>query len=109
LNDRWVVILTPSARRDLRRLDRQVKRRVEQALDQLAADPAAAELRRLKGRPELRLRVREWRVLLELDHPARKSSCTTCSPAGAPTATDQTPPAPAPLCFAGTEAGCERG
>jgi mRNA interferase RelE/StbE len=69
LSDSWVVILTPSARRDVGRLDRQVKRRVEDALDRVAADPAAAQLRRLKNRPELRLRVGDWRVLLEFDHP----------------------------------------
>jgi mRNA interferase RelE/StbE len=71
LSDRWVVILTPSARRDVGRLDRPVKRRVEEALDRLAADPAAVELRKLQGRPESRLRVGDWRVLLELDHQER--------------------------------------
>lgn len=71
MSDRWVVILTPSARRDIGRLDRQVKRRLEQALDRLAADPAGVELRKLKGRPESRLRVGDWRVLLELDHDGR--------------------------------------
>jgi mRNA interferase RelE/StbE len=70
LSDDWVVVLTPSARRDIRRLDRQVSRRIEQALDQLAADPASVELRKLKARPESRLRVGDWRVLLELDHSA---------------------------------------
>jgi mRNA-degrading endonuclease RelE of RelBE toxin-antitoxin system len=70
LSDDWVVVLTPSARRDIRRLDRQVSRRVEQALDQLAANPASAHLRKLKGRNESRLRVGDWRVLLELDHQA---------------------------------------
>ncbi len=71
MSDRWVVILTPSARRDIGRLDRQITRRVEEALDRLAADPAAVELRKLKGRPESRLRVGDWRVLLELDHQQR--------------------------------------
>lgn len=71
MNDRWIVSLTPSARRDVRRLDRPIKRRVEEALDRLAADPAAVELRNLKGRKESRLRVGDWRVLLELDHAAR--------------------------------------
>jgi len=68
LTNPWTVILTPSARRDVGRLDRPVKRRIEEALDRVATDPAAAQLRRLKGRPELRLRVGDWRVLLELDH-----------------------------------------
>jgi hypothetical protein len=47
LSDDWVVVLTPSARRDTRRLDRQVSRRIEQALDQLAANPTSANLRKL--------------------------------------------------------------
>ncbi|MGH3262678.1 MAG: type II toxin-antitoxin system RelE family toxin [Trebonia sp.] len=71
MTDRWAVILTPTARRDVRRLDREIKRRVEHALDELSADPAAARLRKLKGRPESRLRIGDWRVLLELDHQAR--------------------------------------
>ena len=71
MSDRWSVILTPAARRDIGRLDGQVKRRVEEALDRLASAPASAELRRLKGRPESRLRVGDWRVLLELDQAER--------------------------------------
>lgn len=72
MSDDWAVVLTPSARRDIRRLDRQISRRVEHALDQLAANPASAELRKLKGRNESRLRVGDWRVLLELDHQAHQ-------------------------------------
>ena len=31
------------------------------------SDPRSADLRKLKGRPESRLRVGAWRVILELD------------------------------------------
>lgn len=70
MSNRWVVVLTPTARRDVRRLDRPVAQRVEQALDRLAENPVAADLRKLKGRSDSRLRVGDWRVLLELDHEA---------------------------------------
>jgi mRNA interferase RelE/StbE len=71
LSSRWVVIVTPTARREVRRLDPQIKRRVEAALDLAAIDPDSIRLRKLAGRPELRMRVGDWRVLVELDRPAR--------------------------------------
>jgi len=66
------VELSRAAQRDLRRLDPQVRRRVNDALQALAQDPhASAGLRKLTGRPESRLRVGDWRVLLTLDLDAR--------------------------------------
>ena len=68
----WRVELTRSAQRDLRRLDPPVRERVRIALAGLAEDPhGSAGLRRLTGRPETRLRVGDWRVLLTLDPEAR--------------------------------------
>jgi mRNA interferase RelE/StbE len=67
----WSIDFIPSGRRDLDRLDRQIRRRVYTALQRLAADPAAARLHKLTGRPESRLRVGDWRILVELDHEAR--------------------------------------
>lgn len=64
----WRLEVQPPARRDLRRLDPPVRQRVLDALDRLAADPLAANLVKLTGRPESRLRVGDWRVLLRLDH-----------------------------------------
>jgi mRNA interferase RelE/StbE len=68
----WRLVLTGPARRDVRRLDPPVRRRILTALDALAADPANAQLRQLVGRPERRLRVGDWRVLLELDAATRE-------------------------------------
>jgi mRNA interferase RelE/StbE len=59
--------ITPRARRDIRQLDPPIRRRTLEALDAAAADPRSAPLRRLTGGPELRLRVGDWRVRLELD------------------------------------------
>jgi mRNA interferase RelE/StbE len=63
----WRLEITPPARRDLRRLDPPVRRRVLDALDRFVADPRAGDLVKLRGREESRLRVGDWRVLLRLD------------------------------------------
>jgi mRNA interferase RelE/StbE len=63
VSDAWSVELTPAARRDLRRLDPQVRRRVIDALDGLSAQPPQGDIRRLAGvEDEWRLRVGDWRV-----------------------------------------------
>ncbi|MGH2844250.1 MAG: type II toxin-antitoxin system RelE family toxin [Solirubrobacteraceae bacterium] len=69
--EQWAVEFERRAERDLERLDRQVKERVLGAIDRLTQDPLSADLRKLAGRPELRLRVGDWRVILELDIAAR--------------------------------------
>ena len=67
----WSVEFERRADRDLGRLDPQVRQRVLAAIDRLRTDPGSADLRRLKGRPESRLRVGDWRVIIELDIAAR--------------------------------------
>ena len=42
------------------------------ALENVVADPDRAQLRQLVNRPEQRLRVGDWRVLLELDRDNRE-------------------------------------
>lgn len=58
----WTVQLTGPARRDLRRLDPPVQRRVRAALDQLQDDPTAGDIRKLTGSDQWRLRVGDWRI-----------------------------------------------
>lgn len=60
----WHVVIAPSARRDIKRLDRQVQARVIEALDGLRAELAQGDIQRLTGiqPPEWRLRVGDWRV-----------------------------------------------
>ncbi len=67
----WRVELARTAQRDLRRLDPQVRRRVERGLRDLAAGEAGAGERKLKGSEEWRLRVGDWRVRFERDAEAR--------------------------------------
>jgi mRNA interferase RelE/StbE len=64
----WSIDLTKRADKDMERLDQPVRQRVADALDVLAKDPHSGSLRKLTGRSESRLRVGDWRVLVELDN-----------------------------------------
>ncbi len=55
--------LRPAAVRALRKLDPQICRRVQGALALLAHDPRPPAARALQGRPGLRLRVGDYRIL----------------------------------------------
>lgn len=55
--------LRPAAVRALRKLDPPVRRRLQGAIALLAQDPRPPAARALKGRPGLRVRVGEYRIL----------------------------------------------
>ena len=63
----WPVEFERRADKDLERLDAQVRQRVFAAIERLASDPHGAGLRKLSGRAQSRLRVGDWRVIVELD------------------------------------------
>jgi mRNA interferase RelE/StbE len=67
----WSVELERRATKDLRRLDPPTRERIVEAIERLADDPGTAELRRLRGRAESRLRVGDWRVIVELNRSSR--------------------------------------
>jgi mRNA-degrading endonuclease RelE of RelBE toxin-antitoxin system len=60
----WRVEFEQRAQKDLTRLDMPIR---VKATRKLAEDPHSGTLRKLTGRPESRLRVGDWRVLLTLD------------------------------------------
>jgi mRNA-degrading endonuclease RelE of RelBE toxin-antitoxin system len=62
----WSLGYAGRAEKDIARLDRPTRQRVLASLVELSLDPAAGQLRKLTGRSEHRLRVGEWRVLVEL-------------------------------------------
>jgi mRNA interferase RelE/StbE len=66
LSGPWTYAVTPPARRDLRRLDPPVRRRITDALDRFVADPFVGDVRRLNP-IEWRLRVGDWRVRFAFD------------------------------------------
>jgi mRNA interferase RelE/StbE len=63
----WRIEFTPPGRRDLKRLDPPIQRRVLAALRALVADPPVGQLVKLQGTDEHRLRVGDWRVRVRLD------------------------------------------
>lgn len=62
----WSLHYAGRAEKDVARLDKPMRQRVLASLGELSLDPAAGQLRKLTGRSEYRLRVGEWRVLVEL-------------------------------------------
>lgn len=60
------VVWSRTAQKDLRRLDAATRRRVLAAVERFAAT-GEGDVKHLQGRPELRLRVGDWRVFLQQD------------------------------------------
>ena len=59
--------LTPSARRQFRRLAADIQKRLSPAIDRLAADPRPPDAVKLRGSDNrYRLRVGDYRILYEL-------------------------------------------
>jgi mRNA interferase RelE/StbE len=59
--------LRPAALRALRKLDPPVRRRLQGAIALLAQEPRPPAARALKGRPGLRVRVGDHRVIYTVD------------------------------------------
>jgi mRNA interferase RelE/StbE len=75
--------ITKPAIRALRRIPANAARLIRAKLDQLAEDPMPApNVKPLKGRPGCRLRVGDWRVVYELDHPRRRLIVLDIGPRG---------------------------
>jgi len=59
--------LRPAAVRALRKLDPPVRRRVQGAIALLAQDPRPPGARALQGRPGLRVRVGDYRIIYTVE------------------------------------------
>ena len=60
--------LRPAAARALRKLDPQVRHRIQGAIALLARDPRPPGARALQGRPGLRVRVGDYRIIYTVDN-----------------------------------------
>jgi len=78
----WAIEVERRAERDLERLDPPVRGRVLDAIARLAIDPANAQIRKLQGRPESRLRIGDWRVIFDLDAERQSISIKRVLPRG---------------------------
>jgi mRNA-degrading endonuclease RelE of RelBE toxin-antitoxin system len=70
----WLVELSESAERDLRRLPGDVRQRLAQALDDMEKDPFQGDVRPLRGRrwkDRYRKRVGRYRIIFTADHARR--------------------------------------
>lgn len=65
--NKYRIELRPAAARSLRKLDPQVRSRVQGAISLLAFDPRPPNARALKGRPALRVRVGDYRIIYTVD------------------------------------------
>jgi mRNA interferase RelE/StbE len=66
LKDGWSLQVAPPARRDLKRLDPPVQRRILDVLDRFLADPRSGDIRKLNSM-QWRLRIGDWRVRFSFD------------------------------------------
>lgn len=67
------VEITARAERELRRLDRQIKNRVTQAIMALANDPRPSASLRVQSEPGVwRIRIGDWRVGYRIDDAAQE-------------------------------------
>ena len=69
---RWDVEVSMDAAKTLQRLDATTRSRILTALLRLQNGPQAGDVKPLSGRPEWRLRVGKWRVLLDVNLVYRK-------------------------------------
>ena len=66
----WACELTEDAERDLRNLPRSIQGRVARAMEQMAADPFAGDVKALKGsewKGVFRRRIGSYRILFTAD------------------------------------------
>lgn len=78
----WDYLLLKPAQRYLKRMPIEDQLRVMEALDQLIQDQTGLDIKPLKGRPELRLRVGKYRILFREDSENQVYVVTTIRPRG---------------------------
>ena len=78
----WRFIILKPAQRYLKRLSRLEQERIIRALKSLLKNPEQADVKPLKGRSELRLRVGDYRVLFFKDRENQIYIVTKIGPRG---------------------------
>ena len=72
MSARYSLLILPRAVRELGKLPADERARVRDACHGLADDPRPSGSRKLTGRPGMRIRVGRYRVIYEVDDPARE-------------------------------------
>ena len=74
---KYSVLLSSSASRDLKRLDRAILMRITSAIGLLANESRPAGCRQIKSEPGLwRIRVGDWRIAYRIDDTAQTVTIT---------------------------------
>lgn len=81
LNDWQYRILKP-AERYLKRIQPKSRQRIFDELDKLLTDPTQVDFKKLKGRDGYRLRVGDYRVLIQIQRQERLFIVTNIGPRG---------------------------
>jgi mRNA interferase RelE/StbE len=76
------VVVLAKPRKKLHKAPRPDRERLVQALRHLANDPFAMDVKPLQGRPEWRVRVGGWRILLRLSRAERSIVIVDVGPRG---------------------------
>ena len=76
----WRVEVSPRVKKRIARIPE--RERILTAILALREGPTAGDTKTLHGRPEWRLRVGRWRVLLRIDREARVIWATAAGPRG---------------------------
>ncbi len=63
----WKIIVLPPVKKRLSKVPRKERTRILDAIYGLKTNPFSHDLRPMRGRPFWRLRVGDWRVLLEVE------------------------------------------
>lgn len=78
----WQFVLSRQAKRYLERLPLKAQNRIIVALESLVPKPEGTDIKPLKGRPESRLRVGDYRVILRVDQANKIFIVTRIGPRG---------------------------
>ncbi|MFT5394411.1 MAG: mRNA interferase RelE/StbE [Gammaproteobacteria bacterium] len=80
----WEITYSKTAIRALRRMPRDIAKRIRARINQLATDPYAPDnnLTKLRGSPYFRLRIGDWRIVYELVSDELVISIITIGPRG---------------------------
>jgi len=69
----YILIVKPTAQRQIRKLDLPAIKRITQKLQQLEQNPRPPGVRKLRGLPHgYRIRVGDWRILYTIDDQAKE-------------------------------------
>lgn len=78
----WTVVLKKSVKRKLMQIPNPDKERIKQAIRDLVEKPEVLDIKPLKGRSDYRVRVGDWRLVMDIYFDEKIFSIHTLAPRG---------------------------